>query len=164
MNSDALVQPQKDKEREATPQAVEDTPPQKRASATAARAKRTADAAAQNNNKEGEATPQEVEDTPGQEPVPATAARPKRAAAAAAQRAIAATAVKRQRGRHMSGASLASVPGAQAMCILIICLSQGGTQGQISVLEQEDAPSATVLDRSCMMSRFSILRSILSGR
>ena len=113
------MQAQKGEEREATPQAVEDTPVQERAPATAARPKRAATAAA-HNSKEGEATPQEVEDTPVQERAPATAARPKRAAAAAAQRAIAATAVKRQRGRLMSGASLASVPGAQAMCIFII--------------------------------------------
>ena len=58
-----------------------------------------------------EATPQAVENTPVQEHAAATAARPKRAAAAAAQRAIAATAVKKQRGRRISGASFASVPG-----------------------------------------------------
>ena len=60
---------------------------------------------------EKEATPPAVEDTPVAKRTAATAARPKRAAAAAAQRAIAATAVKRPRGRHMSGASVASVPG-----------------------------------------------------
>ena len=58
-----------------------------------------------------EATPSAVEDTPVAKRAATTAARPRRAAAAAAQRAIAATAVKRLRGRQMSGASITSVPG-----------------------------------------------------
>jgi hypothetical protein len=56
-------------------------------------------------------TPQVEDEMPVAKRVAATAARPKRAAAAAAQRAIAATAVKRPRGRQMSGASIASMPG-----------------------------------------------------
>ena len=112
------MQPQKDEEREATPRAAEDTPVLERAPATAARPKRAAAHAAQ-KSQEREATPEEVEDTPVQERAVATAARPKRAAAAAAQRAIAATAVKRQRGRRISGASLASVPGAQLAHFII---------------------------------------------
>ena len=85
---------------------VEETPTLEHSVGTAARPKRAAAAAAQK-----EVTPKVTEGTPLGERAVATAARPKRAAAAAAQRAIAATAVKRQRGRNISGASFASVPG-----------------------------------------------------
>ena len=67
---------------------------------------------------EKEATPPAVEEMPVAKRAAATAARPKRAAAAAAQRAIAATAVKRPRGRHMSGASIASVPGRDLRAVM----------------------------------------------
>ena len=92
-----LQEAEKGAETEATPEAVEDTPGPERAAGTAARPRRGMAAAA-----EGSPAPRQA---------PATAARPKRAAAAAAQRAIAATAVKRQRGRQASTASLASLPG-----------------------------------------------------
>lgn len=67
-----------------------------------------------------EATPQVVEESPVPEQPVGTAARPRRAAAAAAQRAIAATAVKRQRGKRLSGASLASLPGDDQMLLVAV--------------------------------------------
>ena len=85
-----------------------------------------------------EATPQVVEESPVPEQPVATAARPRRAAAAAAQRAIAATAVKRQRGKRLSGASLASLPGDDQMLLVavanqrkIVCISLCCSIGRI---------------------------------
>ena len=92
-----LQEAEKGAETEATPRDVRETPNPERAAGTNARPRRGMAAAA-----EGSPAPRQA---------PATAARPHRAAAAAAQRAIAATAVKRQRGRQASTASLSSLPG-----------------------------------------------------